>query len=65
MPEKKDDLPADSDALEQWKAMPQGAPSKRALPPATGGIPTVMRYVLPGLGILILATLIFWIIQQA
>ncbi|PJF40749.1 MAG: hypothetical protein CUN54_04010 [Phototrophicales bacterium] len=32
-----DAMPSDPDALERWRKLPQNAPSKQALPPATGG----------------------------
>ena len=34
----KDELPPDPDAVEKWKDLPQNAPSRKALPPATGGM---------------------------
>jgi len=45
--EKREDLPADPKAMDKWRSLPQGAPSKEALPPATGGISTLFRHVLP------------------
>ena len=33
----RDPLPSDPESLEKWKQMPQNAPSRDALPPATGG----------------------------
>lgn len=35
--EKTKGLPSDPDALEKWGNLPQNAPSREALPPATGG----------------------------
>ena len=41
------DLPPDPDALKKWRDLPQGVPSKEALPPAAGGIPTLFRTLFP------------------
>ena len=39
MPEKHNDkLDAKQDALEAWSKLPQGKPSRQALPPAGGGL---------------------------
>lgn len=32
-----DELEPDEEARKQWEQMPKGEPSRRALPPATGG----------------------------
>ena len=42
-----EELPPDPDALEKWQNLPQGTPSKDALPPAAGGIPTIFKHVFP------------------
>jgi hypothetical protein len=34
-----DDTTPDQDALDAWERLPKNAPSRRALPPATGGFP--------------------------
>jgi hypothetical protein len=47
------ELQPDSDAIEQWRNLPQNAPSRQALPPATGGTPRWL-WALIGLGVLIL-----------
>jgi hypothetical protein len=48
-----DELEPDPDAVEQWRKLPQNAPSRQAFPPATGGMPRWL-WGLIGLGVLIL-----------
>jgi len=43
MPE---DLPPDPDELEAWERMPKNDPSKRALPPAAGGLQWAWTFVI-------------------
>lgn len=55
MPEEP--LRQDEDAVERWKAMPQGRASRDALPPATGGLRWAL-WVIGGLGLLGLIALL-------
>lgn len=54
-----DELPPDPDALEKWRDLPQNEPSRRALPPATGG----MRWAW-ALVILLIALAILGLLSQ-
>jgi hypothetical protein len=41
------DLPPDPGAVEKWRDLPEGTPSKEAMPPATGGASTIFGLVIP------------------
>ena len=56
MPDKNE-LPADPKAVEKWQNLPQGAPSREALPPATGGTRWANRFMI-GLAILLVVLLL-------
>lgn len=57
----RDELPPDPDALAQWKKLPQNPPSKRALPPAAGG----MRWTLWLLALLVALAVIALLLQNS
>ena len=42
-----EELPSDPKATEKWQSLPQNPPSREALPPATGGIPTIFTRMFP------------------
>ena len=48
----KDELPPDPDAIQKWKDLPQSAPSRKALPPATGG--TRWAWMIVGFAVLVI-----------
>jgi len=53
----KDELPPDPKAVEKWRNLPQGAPSREALPPAAGGTRLATRFLI-ALAILMIALLL-------
>jgi hypothetical protein len=60
----RDPLPPDPDSVEKWKQMPQNAPSRNALPPATGGMGQA-RWLYGLLIVMAVLIILSWLLQQA
>lgn len=60
---KREDLPADPDAVEKWKNLPQTERSKSALPPMTGGM-AWNRTLLWGMAVIGLIIAVIAIVNQ-
>ncbi len=51
-------LEPDDEALEQWRNLPQGKPSKQAFAPATGGMRWVWWLIVLGAALVVISILV-------